>query len=543
MVMTNLNAQQKDYTLGRWGFQLFLPFDYEVIIPTDDSVRLLDRIVEGMDISKLEAAYSNLGRKPAAPPRILTKIMFYAYMEENYSSRKMQKACERDINFMWLLAGHPAPSHKTFNEFRKHKLGEVVESLFYQFVEKLHEIGEVSLENIFPDGTKIEANANRYTFVWKKAVERYSAKLPEKARLVAGEMEKLYLRPFEVCDETFDRDVYAMIKFLKNEIETEEIEIVHGPGKKQSNEQKLLKSLEEMRQKHQEYEDKKEILGGRGSYSKTDQDATFMRMKDDHMGNGQLKPAYNVQLAVEGEYIVGAGVFQNCNDLGALIPLLESMLENSPLLLENLKKVIADSGYESEEIYAFLKKLGIDPYIKPQNYEQMQTRKFKNNIGKRENMAYNAETDEYTCANGMRLRPVGTKKRKSTAGYEAEVTVYECESCEGCPIKVKCTKAKGNRRMEVSKAFDEMRAESLKNVTSDHGKLLRINRSIQVEGAFGIIKEDRHFDRFMTRGLPNVKTELFLLCIGYNMNKLHAKIQNNRTGCVLHVPKEEPIAA
>jgi transposase len=319
--------------------------------------------------------------------------------------------------------------------------------------------------------------------------------------------------------------------------------MAHGTGKKQSNEQKLMKSLDELRQKHQEYEDKKEILEERGSYSKTDNDATFMRMKDDHMKNGQLKPAYNVQMAVESEYVVGAGVFQNCNDLGTLIPLLESMFEHCPLIAEHLKKVIADSGYESEEIYAFLKKLGIEAYIKPQNYEQMQTRKFKNNIGKRENMVYNAETDEYTCANGKPLCAIGTSKRKSKSGYESEVTVYECESCEGCPHKEKCTKAKGNRKMEVSKNFIEMRAESLENVSSDYGKLLRVNRSIQIEGAFGIIKEDRHFDQFLTRGLPNVKTELFLLCIGYNMNKLHAKIQNNRIGCILHPLKEEAKAA
>jgi hypothetical protein len=214
---------------------------------------------------------------------------------------------------------------------------------------------------------------------------------------------------------------------------------------------KLLKSLEELRQKHLEYEEKKEILDGRGSYSKTDHDATFMRMKDDHMRNGQLKPAYNVQLAVESEYIVGAGVFQNCNDLGTLIPLLERMFEYCPLISEHLKKVIADSGYESEEIYAFLRKIGVESYIKPQNYEQMQTRKFKNNIGKRENMAYDAERDEYTCANGKLLRPTGIKKRKSTTGYESKVTVYECESCQDCPHKEKCTRRKATVKWKYQK--------------------------------------------------------------------------------------------
>jgi transposase len=304
-----------------------------------------------------------------------------------------------------------------------------------------------------------------------------------------------------------------------------------------------LKALEDLRERHVKYEGQKEIAGERGSYSKTDHDATFMRMKDDHMRNGQLKPAYNVQLCVEGEYIIGAGIFQSSNDHGTLIPLLESMFEHCPLIAEHLKKVIADSGYESEEVYAFLKKLGIDAYIKPQNYEQMQTRKFKNNLGKRENMAYDAEADEYTCANGKKLRPTGIKTRKSASGYKAEITIYECESCEGCPYKEKCTKAKGNRKMEASKSFLEMRTASLGNITTDEGKLLRVNRSIQVEGAFGILKEDRHFDQFLTRGSPNVKTELLLLCLGYNINKLHTKIQNERVGCVMHPLKENTKAA
>jgi transposase len=540
--MTNIKLQQKDYTQDGRGYQLKLPFDYEVIIPTNDSVRLLSRIVEGMEISELEAAYSRFGRNPAVPPRIMVKILFYGYMEEIYSSRKMEKSCQRDINFMWLLEGQDAPSHSTLNRFRKERLGEVIKGLFYQFVRILHELGEVKYENAFPDGTKIEANANRYTFVWKKAVEKQSAKLPDKVRFIADEMEKLYLREFPSNAETLDYDIYTMIRFLQERMRAEGIEAVNGKGKRRSNEQKLMDELQKLRERHLTYETHKETLGDRGSYSKTDPDATFMRMKDDHMRNGQLKPGYNVQLCVESEYVIGAGIYQDCNDKGTLKPLLESMYAHNPEM--QLKNLTADSGYESEENYMYLSEKGIKSYIKPQNYEQIQTRKFKTDISKRENMYYNAETDEYTCANGKQLRPVGTGKRTSKTGYESEITIYECESCEGCPFKEKCTKAKGNRKMEVSKAFLTMRAQSLENVNSDHGVLLRINRSIQVEGAFGIIKEDRHFDQFLTRGLPNVKTELFLLCIGYNINKLHAKIQNERTGKDLHPIKSEvPVAA
>jgi transposase len=255
-------------------------------------------------------------------------------------------------------------------------------------------------------------------------------------------------------------------------------------------------------------------------------------MKDDHMRNGQLKPAYNVQLAIEAEYVIGAGIFSDCNDTETLKPMMESILSYNTNL--TIKRLTADSGYESEENYMYLDGNGIDYYIKPQNYEQEKKRSFKGHIGKRENMIYNPETDEYTCHNGKRLKAVSTYNRKSKAGYISEVTVYECESCEGCPCKEKCTKAKGNRRMEVSKTFVEKRQKSYENITSEKGILLRINRSIQSEGAFGVLKYDRQFDRFLTRGKVNVTTELLLLCFGYNVNKLHAKIQNERCGKSLH---------
>jgi transposase len=255
-------------------------------------------------------------------------------------------------------------------------------------------------------------------------------------------------------------------------------------------------------------------------------------MKDDHMKNGQLKPAYNVQLAVEAEYVIGVGIFPNPTDTTTLKPMLERMYRYNTEML--IKRLIADAGYESEENYLYLEGKNIEYYIKPQIYEQHKKRSFKKNISKRENMTYNAETDEYVCHNGKQLKPIHTFNKKSSTGYVSEVTVYECESCEGCPHKEKCTKAKGNRRMNVSKTLIEKRQISYENITTEKGVLLRMNRSIQAEGAFGVLKQDRQFDRFLTRGSPNVTTELFLLCFGYNVNKLHAKIQNERYGQPLH---------
>ena len=530
--MTTINIQQKKYNTGNGNYQLTLPLNYEVIIPEDDSVRLLSQIAEELDYTALYAAYSPDGRNPVTEPKIMFKVMTYAYMELTYSSRKIESACRRDVNFMWLLAGEPVPDHTTINRFRKERLGEVMEGLFYQFVQKLHEIGEVKYENVFQDGTKIEANANRYTFVWKKAVEKNEAKMLLKVQVLAEEIIKAYHMEFTVNKATINEDMAKMAAFLEKKKQEEKIEFVHGIGKRKSNVQKLLEALYSYQERQIGYDGSKATFDGRNSYSKTDKDATFMRMKDDHMKNGQLKPAYNVQLAVEAEYVIGVGVFPNANDIATMKPMLENMLRCNTNMI--IRRFIADSGYESEENYTYLESKGIDCYIKPQSYEQQKKRSFKNNIGKRENMAYNPETDEYICHNGKRLKVISTFKKKSATGYVSEVAVYECESCEGCPHKAKCTKAKGNKRMEVSKTFVAHRQKSLENITTEIGTKLRVNRSIQSEGAFGVLKEDRQFDRFLTRGKQNVKTELLLLCFGYNVNKLHAKIQNERYGKDLH---------
>ena len=494
-------------------------------------MRLLNQITEGLDYTELYAAYSPEGRKPAVEAKIMFKVMAYAYMEMIYSTGKIEKACRRDINFMWLLKGESVPDHSTISRFRKNQLGEAMQGLLIQLVEKLCEVGEVEYEDVFLDGTKIEANANRYTFVWKKAVEKNEAKMLLKVAGLAKEIEKIYSVPIAVTKETVNEDMEKMAEFLEKKRQEENIEIVSGSGKRKSNVQKLLEELYSYHERQKGYDESNEAFDGRNSYSKTDKEATFMRMKDDHMRNGQLKPAYNVQLAIEAEYVVGAGIFSDCNDIYTLKPTVESILSYSA---RTIKRLIADSGYESEENYTYLESKGIEYYIKPQNYEQQKKRSFKKNIGKRENMTYNAETDEYTCHNGKQLKPAGTFKRKSSTGYTSEVTVYECESCEGCPHKEKCTKAKGNRRMEVSKTFVEKRRKSYENITTSLGVQLRMNRSIQSEGAFGVLKEDRQFDRFLTRGKVNVTTELLLLCFGYNVNKLHAKIQGERTGKSLH---------
>jgi transposase len=533
--MQKPNQQHKNYTELNGIFQLVLPLNFEMLIPEDDSVRLLSQILEGLDYKKLYKAYSHTGRKPSVDPKILFKVLTYAYSNNIYSSRKIEAACRRDINFMWLLRGAKAPDHSTIARFRKEYLSDAVEGLFYQLVKHLHSIGEVRFENVFVDGTKIEANANKYTFVWKKVVNKNEAKMFLKIQSCLEAINLAYMTTFAVAKDTVLDDIKKALDYIIDKIQQENVEIVHGIGKRKSALQKFKEELEAFFERQRKYNDHNKLFQGRNSYSKTDPDATFMHMKDDHMRNSQLKPGYNVQIGVESEYVTGVGVFQDRNDIATLIPFLENMKTN---LGSTYKNVIADSGYESEENYLYLEDKKQNCYIKPQTYEQWKKKSFKSDISKRENMIYNQEIDEYTCHNGKHLKPSGIIHRTSATGYRAEITVYESEDCSGCQYKSKCTKAQGNRKMQVSKTFIAKRQVSYENIKSRKGIVLRLNRSIQVEGAFGVLKNDYQFNRFLTRGKNSVKNEFIILCFGYNINKLHAKIQRGR--CKMHLHEVKP---
>ena len=523
--------QHKDYTKFNTYYQLVLPLNFEVLIPKDDSVRLLNLILEGLDYRKLYRAYSSNGRNPAVEPKILFEILTYAYSNNTYSSRKIEDACKRDINFMWLLKGNKAPDHSTIARFRKIYLPNAVEDLFYQLVQHLHDIKEIKFENLFVDGTKIEANANRYTFVWKKVVSKNEAKMFTKIQSCIETINLAYMTNFSVQKESLLEDLKKVLDYLEEKRSEQHIEFVHGIGKRKTKLQKFKEEFEEFYERQEKYNMHKQLFNGRNSYSKTDPDATFMHMKDDHMRNSQLKPGYNVQIGVESEYVTGVGIFQDRTDTSTLIPFLDNMKSK---LGNTYKDIIADSGYESEENYIYLEKDKYKYYIKPQTYEKWKKRSFKNNISKRENMEYDKQNDKYTCHNGKQLIPVETIHRTTATGYKADITVYESEDCSNCPCKSKCTKSKGNRRMQVSKKFIEKRQTSYENITSKKGILLRLNRSIQVEGAFGVLKNDYQFNRFLTRGKNSVKTEFILLCFAYNINKLHLKIQGENCEKHLH---------
>lgn len=512
--------------------QLILPINTKVILPKNDPVILLNNILDSLNYHELNSMYSHLGRKPVTSPRTLFKILVYAYMNHIYSSRKIERAFKRDIAFMWLLNGEKAPDNNTICRFRSSRVGPVLENLFNQLVAKLGEMKEIQYKNIYIDGTKLEANTNKYTFVWKKSINKFEVKLLEKAHEIVNQINKEFFTTFELDSEKLEiAKLQEIISFLEVTKIERNIEFVYGKGKRKTILQRLTEQILECLDRQSKYDDYNSIFDGRNSFSKTDKDATFMRMKDDHMRNSQLKPGYNVQIGVEGEYIVGVDITSERSDQLTLIPFLDKLNENLPKKYEN---IVADAGYESEENYEYLRENQQTAYIKPNTYETMKKRNFKKKIGKKENMKYIEETDEYICANNRNLGFMYNTKRKSKSGYISKIKVYECESCEGCEMKSKCTRAKGNRQIHVSPVFDERRKASLKNITSKNGIILRMNRSIQVEGTFGVLKQDYGFRKFLTRGKANVKIEFLLLSLGYNINKLHNKKLQNRCGVTLH---------
>ena len=506
----------------------------EIMIPADDPVRLLSAFVAGMDLSELYDTYDRV-RKNQATPRQMLKIVIYASMNRLFSSRDIETACKRDINFMYLLEGMPAPDHSTIARFISLHLSACSKSIMANVSSVLHEQGEISGKTVFIDGTKIESCANKYTFVWKKAVTKNQARLFGKILSFIGECEALYGIKVVYHGKATLHTMKRLRKKLYQIQKEEQITFVYGTGRRKSQLQRSVETLEGYISKLKEYTRHLHICGERNSYSKTDPDATFMRLKEDAMLNGQLKPAYNLQHGVDAQYITWVDLSHFPNDALTLVPFLKDMGSHLPF---KYHEIVADAGYESEEAYVFLERNGQESYLKPQNYEISKTRKYRQDISRRENMTYKPETDEYICADGRKLMPVNTKHSKNRNGYVSTVTVYECESCQGCPRKDKCIHGNNcktpmeerNKRLHVSKVMKQKRQETLERITTEYGTQLRMNRSIQAEGSFAVIKEDMNFRRYLYRGKENVLAQSILLAIAYNINKLHFKIQGGRTG-------------
>ena len=488
-------------------------------IPENHPVRLIDTVVNSLDISDILKLYKG-GGTSAYHPRMMIKVLFYSYLSNIYSCRKIAQALTENIHFMYI-SGNSTPDFRTINDFRGKILKNHIQKLFAEVVKILVEMGYVSLDIQYIDGTKIEAKSNRYTFVWKGSIEKYKEKLEVKISKVLSDIENA------IQSDNQDINSEELPKNINSEELREKLSVLNKKLKEPT--KKQMKELQKLQDEHlpklEKYEKDLKILGNRNSYSKTDQDATFMRLKDDHMQNGQLKPAYNTQISTENQFITHVSIHQTPGDTTTL----ESHLTGFEKTYEKQsKEVVADAGYGSEENYEMLEGKDITAYVKYNYFHKEQKRTVKNNPFLVQNLFYNVEHDFFVCPMGQRMENVGKGTRISSNGYESQITYYQAKRCEGCPLRGQCHKAKGNRRIEVNHRLNALKHQAKELLMSPKGLEHRSKRPIEVEAVFGQLKSNNKFNRFTFKGLEKVELEFLLMALGHNFRKMVALAASGR---------------
>lgn len=487
------------------------PARLDLNIAEDAPVRLVNQIVDQLDISSIEKSYKG-GGTSSYHPKMMLKVLFYAYMNNIYSCRKIGKQLLENVHYMWL-SGNQAPDFRTINYFRSHHLKGTINQLFTQVVLMLVEMGHISLQTVYIDGTKMESRAGRYTFVWRKTVEKNKARLETKIMGILKMIDEGIAQDELPDDEPPTPIDSEGLKERIAQINRENLS---------KEEQKAVKTLEEKHlPKLREYENHLEILGNRNSYSKTDTDATFMRMKDDHMQNGQLKPAYNLQIGTENQFITHFDFFPNPTDTLTMVPFFEGWEESYSA---HPQTVVADAGYGSEENYGFMEENKIEAFVKYNYFHAEQKKKFRENAFIAQNLYYNPTDDYFVCPMGQHLENKGTFIKRNDHGFESEITVYQAVNCNGCPLRGMCYKAKGTRRIEINHNLQRLKAKARELLLSEEGIKHRKKRCTEPEPVFSHIRYDGGYLRFRHFGQDKVEMDFTLLAIALNFSKLARKL-------------------
>lgn len=518
--MKNKYNHQDHYT----PYQLKLPLEISKIIEISDPVYTFCEVMDHIDLKKhLAVKESRTGRK-RYNPEILLKVILFAFMERGYISvREIEKLCKTDIRFMWLLQEEKAPSFMTINNFMNHCLTGNIEDIFNEINSYIFEKEQVDLNHIYIDGTKITANANKYSWVWKKSSIKYRQNVFKKITALLKEINntliyqgvKFGIRT-EYAIEYMEQIIEQYVKLTGIKPEA----IIRGRGHRKTVEQRNYDQLLEHTEKLKKYAKHIRICGeSRNSYSKTDNDATFMRMKRDYMGNDQLLPGYNIQLGICDEYIVVSDVKQYASDMDCFQPLMEkfkSIYEKYP------KYPVADAGYGSFNNYLYCEEHGMEKYMKFTMFEkESKDEKYRDNPYRAVNFPIN-EKGKPVCPNGKEFDYLYSKPVKGNK-YGRTEEYYQCEDCTNCTLKEKCCKCKGNRIVRLNEELTSFHQEVLHNLNSTKGALLRMNRSIQAEGAYGTIKWNRAYTRARRRGLNGIIFEITMISCGFNLHKYHLK--------------------
>ena len=505
--------------------QLEFQGGYEKTIEITDEIYTFNEVISHIDLRKyFVKRRSKTGRRRYDEEKLM-KIILFAFMENGYSSlRNIEKLCKTDIRYLWILDGTKAPTFMTISNFINEILNESIEEIFKEINKVIFEREKVDLEHIYIDGTKIEANANKYSWVWKKSC--------------IGNRSKVFRKITELLSEINEKDlIYQKVKIgtrteysieYLQQIQKEYLNLlyidmnkfVYGSGKRKSIYQKHYEKLVEYTERLKSYAERINNCGEkRNSYSKTDKGATFMRVKRDYMGNDQLLPAYNIQLGVCDEYIAVADVKQYASDMDCFIPLMErykKIYNNYP------EYPVADAGYGSYNNYLYCEEKGMEKYMKFTMYEkETNSLEYHNNPFRAVNFKRNSRGN-LICPNNKEFNFLRTSFIKGNNFGRTE-ELYQCEDCSGCKYSRQCHRSDKNRIIRLNTELTSFHREVLANLNSVKGALLRMNRSIQAEGAFGIVKNDRGYKRIRRRGLNAVNLEILMICCGFNLYKYHLK--------------------
>ncbi len=491
------------------------PPSLDELVASGHPVRVVGEVLEKVDITALIHGYKP-GGTSSYHPRMLLKALVYAYINNIYSSRKIEEALQRDIHFMWLT-GMSKPDHNTINRFRGERLQKGLQPIFTQVVLLLSEEGLLSVKDLYTDGTKIEANANRYTFVWGKSIQNNKEKIKEQLNDLWKYAQKV------AASELDDTDPSGFDKIDSRKV-SETIEKINNALRDKKVSSKVRQKLNYARRTWpavlDKYAEQEKMIGeDRKSYSKTDPDATFMRMKEDHMRNGQLKPAYNVQVSTNNQYIVTYSLHQRPTDTRTLLPHLEQHIKQ---FKQKPNTITADAGYGSEQNYQWLEGKRITAYVKHNQFDRDQHKRLRSkNPYTVDKLYYDKQKDIYYCPSGKPMKKIGshTVKPKTKEGIRQYITRYQAKKCAGCPLRKACHQQKDNRIIEVNHNLNRLKQQADKRLKSKRGIQKRKQRCWDVEPVFGNIKHNHHFKRFMLRGLEKVSIETGLLALAHNLRK------------------------
>jgi len=519
----------KNYTMN----QVILPLDLEIKLQENDIAYAVNNVVENIPEEAFDSFVRETGY-PAYHPRMMMKIILCAYTQSVFSGRKIEGLLKDSVRMMWLGQGYE-PSYRTINRFRVHsEVKEMLRQCFVQFRCQLVQEKLIDEEAIFIDGTKIEANANKFTFVWRKSIKKYSADLVEKSNQLYDELLENEIIPEierESSDELTTEDLAKVVEKLEEKVEEydqkiESCEDVRERKQLRSERKapkQYRKQFKDFVARKQKYQSDMEIFGERNSYSKTDHDATFMRMKEDYMKNGQLKAGYNVQIATEGQYALAYDVFPNPTDTRTFIPFLDSIEKH---FFELPNYIVADAGYGSEQNYEdVLENRKRTPLITYNMYRKEKKKKEKKNPFNIANWEYNEEGDTFTCPNGKQLTFRYQSNRTERDGFTREFKVYECEDCSDCPFRSQCTKAKegNNRKIHYNEKWEQQKETIRQQLTEEKTGEIYGKRKIDVEPVFGFLKANLRFTRMSVRGKSKVENELGFAFMAVNLRKYTAK--------------------